>query len=188
MKLTKQIFNIKINVEALKMKQGFKFTNPIVLSICSILIIVITALFLRTVFSTKTIQTQANAEVYEIVKNENPVDIENILYENTNTKIEEEMVLEEIDLEYTTQYRNNSELPTGTIQVVQEGRDGKQNAVIIKKYEDGELISEELVAENLIKASINKIVEVGTGSGTNNYKPQVRRYCICYFKPFNRKA
>ena len=37
---------------------------------------------------------------------------------------------------------------------------------------DGELISEELVAETLTKASINKIVEIGTGAGVNNYEPK----------------
>jgi hypothetical protein len=175
-------------VEALEMKQNIKFTNPIVLIIGSILIILITALFLSKIFFSETVQAYANSENYTVVKNENPIDIENILSENTSTKIEEEMVIEEIDLEYTTQYRNNSELPKGTIQVLQEGRDGKQNAIIIKKYENGELISEELVAENLIKASINKIVEVGTGSGTNNYTAKVRRYGVRYFKPFGRKT
>ena len=108
-----------------------------------------------------------------MVSNKNPINIEEILKENTNRKIEEEMVLDEIDLEYTTEYRNNPSIPKGTIQVLQEGRDGKQNAIILKKYENGELISEELVAENLIKASINKVVEVGTGAGVNNYKAKV---------------
>ena len=155
------------------MKEKLKFTNPIILTSCSIFIVGITALFSRKIFLSEAVSTHSNSLGTVIVKNENPLDIKDIFLENTNTKIEEQMVLEEIDLEYTTEYRNNSDLPKGTIQVIQEGRDGKQNAIIIKKYENGELISEELVAENLIKASINKIVEVGTGIGTNNYKAKV---------------
>ncbi|MBO5397728.1 MAG: G5 domain-containing protein [Clostridia bacterium] len=155
------------------MAKQVKISNSTLLIICSIFIIGITALFLRKIFFLEAQPTYASTESYEIVTNKNPINIENILKENTCSKIEEEMILEEIDLEYITEYRNNDALPTGTIQVVQEGRDGRQNAIIIKKYENGELISEELVAENLIKAAVNKIVEVGTGAGVNNYIARV---------------
>ena len=155
------------------MAKQVKISNSTLLMICSIFIIGITALFLRKIFFLEAQPVYASTESYEIVTNKNPINIENILEENTSSKIEEEMTLEEIDLEYTTEYRNNDALPTGTIQVVQEGRDGRQNAIIIKKYENGELISEELVSENLIKAAVNKIVEVGTGAGVNNYIARV---------------
>ena len=155
------------------MAKQVKSSNSTLLIICSIFIIGITALFLRKIFFLEAQPVYASTEVYEIVTNKNPINIENILEENTCSKIEEEMILEEIDLEYTTEYRNNDTLPTGTIQVIQEGRDGRQNAIIIKKYENGELISEELVAENLIKAAVYKIVEVGTGAGVNNYIARV---------------
>ena len=154
------------------MKRKIDFSNSKVLMVCSIFIIGITALFSRKMLLSEAHEVHASVENYELVHNKNPINIEEILKENTEHKIEEEMVLDEIDLEYTTEYRNNDSIPKGTIQVLQEGRDGRQNAIIIRKYENGELISEELVAENLIKASINKIVEVGTGVGTNNYKPK----------------
>ena len=64
-------------------------------------------------------------------------------------------------------------IPKGTMQVLQEGRDGKQRVVVVKQYENNNLISEEIVANHLTKASINKIIEIGTGSGTNSYKPVV---------------
>ena len=149
-----------------------KNVKPIALISGSILMIGITALFSSKMLLSEAKTTNAKAGKYVFEKNENPIDINKILKENTSEQIEQEMVLEEICLEYTTEYRNNSELPTGTIQVLQEGRDGKQNAIIIKKYMDGELISEELVAETLTKASINKIVEIGTGAGVNNYEPK----------------
>lgn len=146
------------------------FSKPSVLVICSVFIVIITTAFLSRLLFFEAKQTVAKVEEFKLEQNENPVNIDEVLKENTSIQVEEEMVLEEIDLEYTTEYRNNTELPSGTIQVLQEGRDGRQNAFIIKKYIEGKLISEELVAENLIKASINKIVEVGTGAGVNNYK------------------
>lgn len=170
------------------MRKKEKNVKLFLLISCSILILGITALFSSKMLLSEAKTVNAKAGKYIFEKNQNPVDINKILTENTSIPIEEEMVLEEICLEYTTEYRNNSELPTGTIQVLQEGRDGKQNAIIIKKYIEGELISEELVAETLIKASINKIVEVGTGRGVNNYKPKVRRYSVCYLKSSCRKT
>lgn len=152
---------------------GNKLYKSRILISSSICIIGITALFLKQILLTNSKETSANLQYYEIIRNKNPINIYNILETNTSSKIEEEMQIEEIDIEFTTEYRNNANLPTGTIQVIQEGRDGRQNAVIIKKYQNNELISEELVAENLIKAAINKIVEIGTGPGVNNYIPKV---------------
>jgi beta-N-acetylglucosaminidase len=106
-------------------------------------------------------------------KNVNPIIIEDILQQNTSVKITEEISIEEIDLEYTTEYKNNSNLSKGTIQVIQEGKDGKQKVVAVKKYENEELMSEEIVSDTITKASINKIVEIGTGSGKNTYVAKV---------------
>ncbi len=98
-----------------------------------------------------------------IHKNQNPLDLEKIIKENTTKDIQEERVVEEIDLEYTTRYENNSELPSGVVQVLQEGRMGKKSAVVIKKYQNQELVAEQQVAENIVKAPVERIVEVGTG-------------------------
>jgi beta-N-acetylglucosaminidase len=106
----------------------------------------------------------------EILDNKNVLDISKILKENTSSNIKEEMQYEVIDLEYTTEYVKNENLPSGTIWVSQIGIDGKQSTIIIKKYDGDELISEEIVATNVDKAAINKQVEIGTGKGKNNYE------------------
>ena len=102
--------------------------------------------------------------------NKNPLNIDEILNYNTKETITEELVLEEIDLEYRTIYSENSDLPSGTIHITQMGINGKQDTIIRKKYKNEELFSEEIVANNISKASINKLVEIGTGTGKNNYK------------------
>ena len=74
--------------------------------------------------------------------------------------------MQEIDLEFTTIYQNDSSIPKGTLQVIQEGIDGKQKLIIKKIYNGEELIVEELQNTIIIKAASNKIVSIGTGSGT----------------------
>lgn len=117
----------------------------------------------------------------EVIKNVNPLNIDEILKTNSGSNIKEEMTYEEIDLEYTTQYINNDELPTGTMHVTQVGIDGKQEVITIKKYNNDELISEQIVGNSIIKASINKTVEIGTGRGRNNYK--LKKGDIVYSTP-----
>ena len=155
------------------MKNKALYTNSVMLGVGSFAVLLISALFCVQIFGLQYQETYTKQVEVKAKKNQNPIDLNVILKENILEEINEEMVIEEIDLEYTTEYRNNNSLPKGTIQVLQEGRDGRQNAIIIKKYKEDVLISEELVSENLIKASVNRIVEIGTGSGTNNYKPKV---------------
>lgn len=115
----------------------------------------------------KTIQAayieQFEYELPEILENQNPIDIEMIIDKNRNIDIREEMFYEEIDLEYTTQYIDNENLPSGTIHVSQIGINGTQDVITVKKYKGDELISEQIVASNIRKTSVNKIVEIGTG-------------------------
>ena len=115
----------------------------------------------------KTIQAayieQFEYELPKILENQNPIDIEMIIDKNRNIDIREEMFYEEIDLEYTTQYIDNENLPSGTIHVLQIGINGIQDVITVKKYKGDELISEQIVASNIRKASVNKIVELGTG-------------------------
>lgn len=161
-----------MNGDAIVKKQDKKIFLSLMLLI-AVFCIVFTFVFSTRIFAINEKEIQVSSEDTIFYENKNPIDLEEILNENIKLDIKEEMVVEEIDLEYTTIYKNNSNLPKGTIQVVQEGRDGRQNVIIIKKYENAELVSEELVAENLVKASVNKIVEIGTGSGTNNYKVKI---------------
>lgn len=103
-------------------------------------------------------------------KNNFPINIDEILEKSVNGKIEEEIVSEEIDLEYQTVYVTNNNLPSGTFYITQMGVIGKQEIITIKKYINSILDSEEIVAQNIKIASINKVVEIGTGKGKNYYK------------------
>lgn len=101
------------------------------------------------------------------------IDIEEIITQNTKEGQKEEYRVEEATLEYITKYRNNDSLPKGQMQVVQEGREGKQEITIKTTYQKEALISEEQVVSKVTKASVNKIVEIGTANFTSNYKVKV---------------
>ena len=101
------------------------------------------------------------------------INIEEIVANNTKVQKLEVLEEQEIDVEFTTQYIENSSLAKGKIQVLQEGVDGKQNAVLKNIYEGDKLISSTQVSSRITKASIDKIVQVGTAAFSNNYVPVV---------------
>lgn len=101
------------------------------------------------------------------------IDIEKIMAQNIKEGQKEEYKKEEITLEYLTKYKNNPNLPKGQIQVIQEGREGKQEITTRKTYQGEQLIAEEQVSSKVTKASIHKIVEIGTGNYRSDYKVKV---------------
>lgn len=50
------------------------------------------------------------------------------------------------------------------------GIDGVEEVITVKEYINKELAGEQIVASNVKRASIDKVVEIGTGRGTNNYE------------------
>ena len=92
-------------------------------------------------------------------ENKNKIDVKAIIKENTEVTYKKTLDVDEVDLDYTTEYHENPELPTGTIQVIQEGEDGSQSMVIIKTYAGNEFIEEERIQGEVKVQSKNKIVQ-----------------------------
>ena len=130
-------------------------------------VILYSYIFYRFFFTiNKSYAKEVNGTNEEIkISNAEKIDVNKIIQENTKQNQIEEFYTEEQVLEYITKYQTNAELPKGTIQVIQEGRQGKQEITKTRIYENGELILEEQVGAKVTKAAINKIVEIGEGKG-----------------------
>lgn len=129
------------------------------------------------IYFTKIVSYASNNENFEKIKISNAkiVDVYDFIIKNNHNKdvTKEEIVEEEEELEYITKYENNSSLPKGTIQITQEGRNGKQKVYIRKTYNNDEVINEEQIKSTITKSAVNKIVEIGTAGYSSNYKVKV---------------
>lgn len=123
--------------------------------------------------SKKTVYALAEEKQVQADDLKSEIDVMNLLADNTKTAYREEYTSEQIDLEYITTYEENSNLPKGMVQVLQEGRDGLQIVTTKKVYEGETLVGEEEASRKIIKSAVNKIVQVGTGKYKSNYKIQV---------------
>jgi len=104
---------------------------------------------------------------------ESDININNIIQKNLKNEIKEIIETQVVELEYETQYINNSNLPKGKVQVLQQGQDGKQELIIKKQYKGKKLISDEQIGRKVVAATIDRIVEVGTSSHYDSHKIKV---------------
>ena len=161
-----------------KASKKVKFTiKNLILFLGLILIILYSIIFYNYFFTNNEVlaketsaETTATPDV--IISTAEKVNLDNIIENNTKNMQKEEYIKEETTLEYITKYQQNTNLAKGKIQVVQEGREGIQEITKKRIYENGELKEEKQVSSKVTKAAVNKIVEIGAGSKTSNYKIQ----------------
>lgn len=153
----------------------FTLRNIIIFSIVVISIFYI-IIFYHYYFGESVVYaTEVSSPIEELTLSKaERIDIDSYIENNSKEGVKEEYTVEEVELEFITKYKNNASLPKGTLQVTQEGRKGKQQITTKKTYENDQLIGEEQVSAKITKAAVNKIVEVGTGSGrASNYEVKV---------------
>lgn len=161
-----------------KTSKKVKFTiKNLILFLGLILIILYSIIFYNYFFtSNEVLAKETSAETTAapdvIISTAEKVDLDDIIENNTKNMQKEEYTKEETTLEYITKYQQNTNLAKGKIQVVQEGREGIQEITKKRIYENGELKEEKQVSSKVTKAAVNKIVEIGAGSKTSNYKIQ----------------
>ncbi len=101
------------------------------------------------------------------------IDLHSIISQNEQEVLIEQIIRQEMNIDFNTQYRENSSLQSGQMQTIQEGKDGKQDAITRCAFKNGELISTSLISSVVTESSIDKIVEIGTSSVASTYVPIV---------------
>ena len=139
-----------------------------IIKISIVLIILISILFtyyfISKKYEKKTYAFEDKIETPAKISNADSLDLDEIIENNTESVgYREEITVKEVELEYITKYRNNSDLYIGTKEVSQEGRNGIQKITTKKVYdENGKQIKVEQMSAVVTKASINKVIDIGT--------------------------
>lgn len=162
-----------------KLKKHTRLTiKKIIIFLSSIIIILYSVIFynyylVRNEVFAKEVNLNID-DMQEIeISSAEQINVDDILETRNKNNKKEEYYVEKTELEYITKYRSNSDLPKGIIQVVQEGREGKQEITKKRTYENDEILKEEQVSIKITKAAVNKIIEIGTGKSTSYYKVKV---------------
>lgn len=144
-----------------KEKSG-KIKIAVVLSVLLVLFVVY--LYIESKYEKKTYAHNDISEIQPKISKANAINLDEIIKKNAeNIGNREEITVEEVELEYITKYRNNSNLYKGTREVSQEGRNGTQKITTKKIYnKNGNLIQKKQMSAVVTKSSINKIIDIGT--------------------------
>lgn len=131
------------------------------------IILILSLLVIYIIYSKNISQTTvyaSNEKINEVrISKAKKINLENIIISNQQDTTEQ-IITEEVELEYITEYKNNNELPKETIQVTQEGRTGIQQITKKVKYTENGETQEEIINTITTKAAVNKIVEIGTSN------------------------
>lgn len=106
--------------------------------------------------------SEEKVPITEFEENKKVINIMGILSSNISEKTVKEVLNKEIEIDYETQYIENSQLPKNEEHVLQEGSCGIIEQTIINTYENNELIEEKVISEMKKSDPVEKIIEVGT--------------------------
>lgn len=153
------------------MKSKEKYKIIIILPIICLISIIFYLNYIKRV--TVSISTNIEDAVSSNLKisNASKIHIDDYILKNLDENNREEIISEEIELEYITKYQNNNEIPKGEIKVIQEGRNGIQRITKKLIYDsNGNIEKEEQISATITKSSIDKIIQIGTGNKKSNHK------------------
>ena len=133
----------------------------------AIIIIVLTISFFKNrIFATNT-ENKETETVVAFEENQKSVDVVQVMLENTNS--DKKMVNEQRDVEYTTEYEENPNLPRDEEQVKQEGKKGKIQVTALQEYKDNEMTKEDIIESKTLEEVVTKIVYKGTSDFLKKY-------------------
>ena len=127
------------------------------------------AFFKNKIFATNTYEKEKQIVAFE--KNQNAVDIVQVMLENTNSN--KKMVNEKRDVVFTTEYEQNPNLPKDEEQVKQEGKNGKIQVTALQEYQNEEMTGEEIIESTTLEEVITQIIYVGTSEFMKKYNVHI---------------
>lgn len=141
---------------------------------CSILILGLAVLFPKSTSFTQSYAKEENIEeITEYELNRHRLNMQSIISENSEMDRVKEQVLEEREIEFTTEYTNNPTLPKSEEIIKQEGAVGKENVTAIKTYENGNFVEETILKKERLVDPISKKIDIGTSEFLAKHKVHI---------------
>ena len=143
-----------------------------VITICAIIFAIILAITIIVAGISNSYATSADTYI-EYEQNDNALNIQQIVAQNSNINKIKEQTVEERDVEYEVQFVENPTLPKGEEKITQPGVLGKDKVTTIKTYEGDELVDEVVLSAERISDPSAEIVDIGTSDFLANNKVHI---------------
>ena len=137
----------------------------------SIIMLSVVALLGITMFSSNYIfakeeESYLNNKPKEIIgtfeKNENAINLPEILTENINTTESKEMLTTQRQIEFQTEYTENPKLPKDEQVVTQTGILGLEEVSFIRTYTNSEIVNDTIINVKTLENPVTQKIDIGT--------------------------
>ena len=128
----------------------------------------IISFFKNYIFATNTTKEES---IVAFEKNLQSVDVIQVML--TNTGSNKKLVNEQREISFTTSYEENPNLPENEEQVKQEGKAGKTQITALQEFENGIMVSEEVLSQTTVEEMIPKIIYRGTSKFLSKFKVHI---------------
>lgn len=143
-----------------------------------LLIICVVIFALATMYSNYIYATDIEFETERKIvgtyeKNENVLDLDKIIEENSSVVRKKEVTTEVIELECEVVYTDNPLLPLGEEVVTEEGIPGKEKVTYINSYENDEIVESKEIKRVVTEEPTVQYVDVGTSEFLAEYNVHI---------------
>jgi len=151
--------NIMVNV---------KRASIATLCVCALVLTVISRNY---IFATDEKQEEViETATIKFEPNKNAVNLTQIVSQNTSMLEAKDYVVEERAIEFETVYIEDTSLQKDEKIVSQEGTNGKEEVKVVKTYQNGEFIGENVIDRKIIEEPVKSVVHIGTSEFLSTYQ------------------
>ena len=146
-----------------RVKNKIKNQDP-VLVILTILIFVVGMIILtKNVSAIGTTEPQMElVAIGSFEKNNEVVDLAEILAENIETNESKEILTVTRTVNFETEYTNSNKIPLNEEKIVQQGKTGKEEVTFMRTYNNNDVVNDTIININRLENPVQEKVEVGT--------------------------
>ena len=153
-----------------KLKKPFTYKKAISISSIILFILILVAVLVvsfsnsilaKNSLASSDVTTYDNTKL-DIEINRHRLNAHNLITANAASETIKEQVVEVRDIPYEIVRQEANYLPKGEEKTVQEGAVGKKNVTVVKTYENGEFVEENILNEEKIQDYLPQIITVGT--------------------------
>ena len=121
-------------------------------------------LFFNSVHSNYIFATTETKKVIvgEFEKNNNQLDMMEIVSKNINELTQKEIITEDVTIEFETTYIENNQLPKDEQIIIREGSNGENRVTKVRTFENEQLVDEKIINTVTVSVPVNATIEVGT--------------------------
>lgn len=151
--------------------QVFEFSvqkaTVVTLCICAL---VLTLVSKNYIFATENDDETTETASIAFEGNENSINLTQIVSQNASMVEAKDYVKEEREVQYETVYIEDTSLQKDEKVVAQEGKNGKEEVLAVKTYENGEFKEESIIERTVLEEAEKSVVHVGTSEFLSTYQ------------------